>query len=843
MSKDTTAPDVAVAQPHPAPRAEPARLLARAIEAVSSAPTPDAALDALLQQVADAFGAERALVLLGDAKDGPAPPQVMRAQGAAIATGQWHRAPDPTAGPLWLDDLPRPARLESTGEDLLATARAALSHPFALRSGRRGALVCLHGRPGAFSDADPTDFAPLALLAAQVAETAQLAEEAGRARDVLDRSEASVKQAEAERAEAQDRLVTALSSTSEAFLLIDADARIVFANPRYGALFGADGVGGGFAPGERFTDVWARRLRRLGADADEAARDAADKLRSLRAGCVDQEQEMPDGRVLLVNCRSTLDAGVVSTATEITNLKATERLLLQRAGAIDAAEDGIAITDTEGRLVYANPSHLAMFGYTAPHQVLGSHWTALFRPDQAAQLERRAMPELARMGRWRGEVTGLTRAGREVTQELSLTRLPEIGLVCVARDISVRLRDERERARLREQLMVAQRQEAVGHLAAGVAHDFNNVLSAITGSAILVKNGLDAGSELHAHVDRIVSSGESAAQLTARLLDLGARQSERRMLDLGAAIREATQLLRPGVPAGIEIALDLPETPIAAEADPTDILQLILNLGINARDAIGEATGAIRLALETWDGTDPPGRPCLGRPRPERRYACIVVADSGTGISPEEIDRIFQPYFTTKGPSGTGLGLAVVSSIVQTARGAITLASAPGQGTEFRVYWPLGAPARLPSPGRALEIDKKMLEDTRILVVEDVAAVAQVITASLERAGAEVTACPDAPSALTAIDARRALGGAPFDLVITDYDMPGLSGAELALRVRDRDATVPILLCTALPAEVRRSALGTDPFDAVLAKPVRPATLIGAANATLRRGRVQPPAG
>ena len=383
--------------------------------------------------------------------------------------------------------------------------------------------------------------------------------------------------AEREAAEARDlaqrRLTSALSATSEGFLLLDPDGAVVFANDRFRDFFEAPGAP--LAAGADFVTALTRRLVALGHPPETARAEARARRRALFAGRRDREEALADGRILLVNDRPTPEGGAVSIATDITNLKATERTLAQRAAAIDAAQDGIAITDEDGRFVYMNPTHLAMFGYTREAEVLGRHWSVLYPTRQAEMVERVGVPEFGRCGTWRTEITGLSRTGAPVEQEISLSLLPGLGIICVTRDASERHRTEREHARLRDQLQAAQRQEAIGQLAAGVAHDFNNLLSAIGASADMARSMLAPGHGAVAHLDRVSGATRSAARLVRQLLSLGGRERRAVRLDLGEVLHEAADLLRAGVPARIAIGLDPPGSPVTLEADPTDLRKIV----------------------------------------------------------------------------------------------------------------------------------------------------------------------------------------------------------------------------------------------------------------------------
>ena len=628
-----------------------------------------------------------------------------------------------------------------------------------------------------------------------------------------------------ERDAAQQRLIGALSSTSEGFLLLDMYGRVLLANARYRSFYETESVT--LDEGADFATANALRLIEEGVPSDEAYRRANKRRDDLFAGSRDREERLADGRTLLINDHATADGGAVSIATDITRLKATERSLAQRAVAIDTAQDGIAMTDKGGRFVYLNPSYLAEFGYTEEADLLGRHWSNLFRPEMANRISETGLRALEVEGTWRADVEGLTRSGEDVPLDVSITRLDDGGFVTVARDVSERQRNERERARMREQLQIAQRQEAIGQLAAGVAHDFNNVLSAISGSATLI--ALSGGEETH--TDRIIKACERAAELVNRLLALGAREPNREQVDLCAPFAEAVDLLRTGLPARTTLIASAPDHPVVAMADSTDLLQIILNLGINARDAMPDGRGELRMELSESTLASMPDDIRVGRLELGQTYAIFSVSDSGTGISPEQIDAIFSPYFSTKGADGTGLGLAVVSSIVRAAGGAVGLSSVAGEGTEFRVYWPLDPEQSSFQQTRGLEPSgdqpdmQRHLVGATVLICDDSEPVSQVIAAILDNAGAETAVCNDPRDAYDAICEDP---GA-WSLLITDFDMPEMTGGDLAAAVRERVPTIPILLCTALSQHYRDG----PPFYAVLPKPIEPDRLIALAGAAI----------
>ncbi|MEM7742786.1 MAG: PAS domain-containing protein [Pseudomonadota bacterium] len=613
-------------------------------------------------------------------------------------------------------------------------------------------------------------------------------------------------------------LMSALAGTREGFLIVDGTGAIRIANARFREFFGTGK--GHFKPGNGFIQAWTKRLVELGEELETATQLAAARLSIGLAGTAGREEQLPDGRIVLINDTPILDGGFVSVVTEITSIKATERRLTERMIAIDSAQDGVAITDDEGRFIYLNPSHVTMFGYESSGELVGRSWTLLYKPAVIEQLQNVAMPILMRDGRWRGDLTGSRRDGSEIQQDVSLTRL-DGGLICVTRDISDRVKGEAERDRLRDQLATAQRQEAIGQLSAGIAHDFNNVLAAISGSARLLE--MDAqDTKSQEHIKRILSAGEQARGLISRMLEFGARKGRPERIDLRRPIVAATDLLRSGLPSTVSLTIDVPEEPVIAEADQIDVTQVVLNLVINARDAVSPE-GSVCLRLDAEGLPAPDFEPRLGTVNMQAQYVALRVLDTGGGISDDNLNDVFEPYFSTKGNLGTGLGLSVVASIIAKAGGAISVDTSP-HGTCFTVLWPTlnqveqARVEHLPHHRKSATV----LSGVNVIVVDDEPEVAAMIGAALERAGAEVAVCMDARDAIDAVDEDPE----HWSLIVTDFDMPELNGADLAQSIRELRPGLPIVLCTALPDWKGRSRASPALFSRVISKPVDPAMLV-----------------
>jgi two-component system, cell cycle sensor histidine kinase and response regulator CckA len=634
--------------------------------------------------------------------------------------------------------------------------------------------------------------------------------------------------AEQERNAARARMETALSLAKSGFLIVDTAGRVAIVNAGWTRFFPASDPD--WVLGADFRACWRSHLERQGVPAAEAAELAEARLARMLAGSEPEERRGADGRVGLVAERPLPDGGAVATITDITAQKATEERLADQLYAFEVCQDGIAITDPDGCFSYMNQAHAGLFGFSTPSELNGRSWATLYRADDVAFLENHVFPVLMREGNWRGELNGLSRDGATVAQEVSLSLRPNGGLVCVTRDVSARQEAEREQVRLREQLNAAQRQEAIGQLATGIAHDFNNVLAAISGSASLLLDRADPA--LVPHVARIQAAAGTAASLVEKMLFLGARRPHRKAADLREIVHAASELLRASLPARNRLDIVLPQAPLVAEVDSTELTQIILNLAINARDAVQAGGGRIEIELRPMTDADRAQPVDVGRV-PQGPGAALCVKDDGSGIAPDDLQRIFQPFFSRKGDQGSGLGLSVVAGILKSSGGGLRLRSHIGQGTEFHVFLPLdgagaqanSAPAIKAEP--AAKVDGSFLNGLSVLVVDDNVHVLEMLTGILEHCGAE-----PAP-ALSPADALYAFTADPdsWDLLVTDYDMPEFNGAELARSVRRIKPDIPVLLCTALAEAHRQSAAHL--FDAVVGKPVAMESFVAAAQAAM----------
>ena len=360
------------------------------------------------------------------------------------------------------------------------------------------------------------------------------------------------------------------------------------------------------------------------------------------------------------------------------------------------------------------------------------------------------------------------------------------GVVQIVRDITERVKTERERQNLQFQLTQAQKMEAIGTLAGGIAHDFNNILSAIIGYTELAYYEIPEGNKAQSRLKEVLKGGERARDLVNQILTFSRQtEHEKRPVQIGLVIKEALKLLRSSLPSNIEIKTDI-DTGGMVIGDPTQIHQIAMNLCTNAYHAMREQGGILGIELKTADIDSDFQNPDL----PPGPYIRLSVSDTGQGIPPGHLKRIFDPYFTTKKRGeGTGLGLAVVNGIVQAHRGIITVQSEQGKGTRFEIC--------LPRIEEAFESEKTEPEPTprgneRILIVDDEEALAVMGKEMLERLGYKVVA---KASSIEALETFRE-GFKEFDLVITDMAMPHMTGEKLAGELMKIRPDIPVILCT-----------------------------------------------
>lgn len=664
------------------------------------------------------------------------------------------------------------------------------------------------------------------------------------------------RRAEADASALKEQLVDAIESLSEGFILLDEAGHVVMANSRYRELYPA--IGSMVEPGVAFQDLlWAGAVLGQFGSEQPVEQLVRDRMEQLANPAGPFEQTLDDGRILLVAERRTARGSLVSVCTDITELKRTQLALQRRLAATEASIDGIAIIDVMDRLVVVNPAFAAIFGLSDPQTLIGHPWTSLLDSDEGTRFEERIQPKLRETGRWRGELEGRRPDGSRFPLEVSMTILDDGGMICIARDATEQHRAAAERQQLQEQFYQAQKMEALGRLSGGIAHDFNNILAAIIGYSSFLVEDLPPGSEVRGFATQILAAGNRAKDLVKQILAFSRTQDARRdAIDLTAVVNETLTMLSATMPATVSIAKSVPGDSMTIMGDATQIGQVLMNLCVNARDALPDDRGsiAVELARVEIDGGCTAGllasnpshdKPVLrllgdGDGRRTRMWVGVIarhgpcarlsVRDTGTGMDRSIMERMFEPFFTTKSVGkGTGLGLAAVHGIVAAHGGAITVESVTGKGTTFQVFLPLAdAPTAVLDRTDGTETARGR---ELVLLIEDEPQVAAVTTRCLERLGYEVAACDDPTDALAVFEEDP---GA-WDVVVTDQTMPNLTGLELTRRLLALRPDIPVVLCTGFSEAVNEETARAAGVVAYLTKPVDPDQLARAVRAALDR--------
>lgn len=603
-------------------------------------------------------------------------------------------------------------------------------------------------------------------------------------------------------------------------LLTDADRRITWINPAAAARTGrSQAEAQGLMPSEvlGFANASPGLVQTLCAQLD-AGEEVNEEVQALsKAG-------MPYW--IKLNVQQLQDAegqaqAFMVVASDVTAQKLAEtRALRDRAAAMDALREGIAIIQPDGRVSYINPvlRNYLHLPDDLPAETLS--WPEV-SPDLFNRQLVSLLPQLYAAGAWRGDVSIPDPELGERHFDISLSLQEDGGALFLSRDISDRKAAERDQALLREQLQIAQSRQLVAQLASGLAHDVANVLAVITHALFMLRPARSARKA--AALSRIEAATAQAQALVGNLSRLGRRSAETGLLDLRPLLEQAADLVRPSLSKGTRLALDLPPHPLEVQGNGTGVMQVFLNLILNARDSLcpdADFAGRISLRLaETVTMASPPAAD-IGQLRANRPYVLFEISDTGEGMDAARKAAMFNTYFSTKGDNGVGLGLSIVADILSAMAGAICVTSQPGKGTTVQVYWPVET-TRLAQPD-APESTETPLAGRAILLVDDDDAVLQKLSQALVRAGAEVASTTDPRDALTAIrDAPD-----DWDIVITDHDMAPMTGIELARQLHQINANLPIILATGASKLQNAPKSAQTDFAFHLRKPVCDSVLV-----------------
>ena len=408
----------------------------------------------------------------------------------------------------------------------------------------------------------------------------------------------------------------------------------------------------------------------------------------------------------------------------------------------------------------------------------------------------------------------LTRLNEELEQRVGeRTKTLERLNADLTREIAERQALEEKRQKLESQLQQSQKMEAIGTLAGGIAHDFNNILGAIIGYGEMLRDDLPPDSHSHNDIEQILAAGQRAKELVRQILAFSRQAAcDRIPMQPATIVKESLKLLRSSIPTTIAIRNDIDPHCGVVLADPTQVQQIVMNLCTNAYHAMETSGGTIVVSLKREEVSlaDLQGE-SNQLPGP---YVVLSVRDTGTGIAPEVMERMFDPYFTTKEVGkGTGMGLAMIHGIVKSHGGMVRCQSVVGQGSTFQVFLPAAE-----SPAEIIEEYQDTVPggSEHLLLVDDERALLEMNATMLRRLGYRVTAISDSLEALAAFTAAPQR----FDLVLSDQTMPGLTGKQLASRLLALRPEIPFLLCTGYSNEISEEDVATLGIRGLAMKPL-----------------------
>jgi PAS domain S-box-containing protein len=524
--------------------------------------------------------------------------------------------------------------------------------------------------------------------------------------------------------------------------------------------------------------------------------------------------------------------GFATITRDITERRAAEEALAESerqfrlliSGVVDYA---LYMLDPNGIVTSWNVGAEHIKGYKA-EDVLGQHFSRFYTDaDRAAGAPMRALQTAAETGRYEAEGWRVRKDGSLLWASVVLDAIRDedgrlVGYAKITRDITEKRNAQLELQRAHDQLAQAQKMEALGQLTGGVAHDFNNLLMVVSGQAQLLRHKLVDDAKALRALDAIETSARRGEDLTRHLLSFARRQRLQPVsVSLNERIRGLQELLSASLPAGVQLILDLPKKLWPIEADLSELELALLNLTVNARDAM-PGGGVLTIAAENVTLTSKQGPTDL-----DGEFVALSVGDTGVGIPADILPRVFDPFFTTKDVSkGTGLGLSQVYGFAQQAGGRVTVSSELGRGATFTVYLPK---ARSAPKTAAEEAHVETATGASVLLVEDNPEVAEVAAGMLEQLGHEVQVANNAQSAI-----RRLETGESFDLVFSDIVMAGeMDGVALARRLREDAPDLPVLLATGYSQAAERIG---DEFS-ILRKPYNMKDLGQAVTAVLGKAR------
>jgi|GEM_PF-1071050 len=548
------------------------------------------------------------------------------------------------------------------------------------------------------------------------------------------------------------------------------------------------------------------------------------------------------------------DDGWVWIVRDYTDVIEATTISSRRLAAIEMAGDGIGMIDKDGRLTYINRALMDLHGITPAilNDYIGMPWENLYTLKGREEIHNSVMPALRQDGHWKGEAP-IKRADDSVLiAEMSLTMLPDGGLIGTARDTTERKQAEEEKDNLQKQFFQAQKMEAIGRLAGGIAHDFNNILASMLGYTEFLMEDIDVESKQHHFARQIMHGGRQAQNLVEQILTFSRRkESARGRLDLSESVSETAVMLRATLPPTISLDFSINVDDANINANATQVSQIIMNLCVNARDSMVDERGVLKVMVERLRGTECryPALLVDGLPEvnytPETRfvesgdestvvllgsvardvdYIRLTVSDTGGGMDRQVMEHIFEPFFTTKDlDKGTGLGLSTVHGMMAGHQAALAVSSVAEKGTRFDLYFP--AMKTVSTPGSGVANDEAAAADAlqndaagkKILLVEDDRTVRAMLDQMLVRMGYDVDFCEDGSEAIDHLRENHD----KYDLVLSDHMMPNMTGVEMATEIKTDFPDLPVVLISGYsPKKLEDAMTANESIKAVLKKPI-----------------------
>lgn len=495
--------------------------------------------------------------------------------------------------------------------------------------------------------------------------------------------------------------------------------------------------------------------------------------------------------------------GMIGVSRDLTKRIEMEQEMRRLAVAVKQSTESIMITDVDGVILYVNAAFETLTGYSTA-EVIGQKPRILTSGLHDKAFFTKLWDTISAGKQWEGRLTNRKKDGNLFEQEAVIYPIHDdkgevVNYVAICRDIT-------QEAAIEKHLRQQQKMNAVGELAGGVSHDFNNILTAILGYVALCMNTVDEDSKTYKYLSEIVKAGDRATKLVRQILTFS-RQEEQQFhsLDLQTIIDDSLSLVQTTMKKNVQVVMELDPKCGAILGDSTQLQQVVVNLCTNAAHALGkEKSGTLRVSLKQVEilGDTVEGQVA---DLPPGSYACLKVSDTGCGMPAEVQERIFEPYFTTKKVGeGTGFGLSIVHGIVRKHRGSIVVESEVDKGTTFTLYFPLISGTARQEPQTADQAEKVEKGHGRILFVDDDEAVRSMGREILESFGYDVT---------TAVNGQRAIEAFSkdpnsFDVLVTDYNMPEMNGHELITKAMEIRQDIRGFLCSGYMEKVDGEDLG-----------------------------------